>query len=145
LNDPYHLQRFVDAQRAVFERVCAELSAGKKNGHWMWFIFPQLEGLGHSQTATRFAISSRQEAAAYLQHRVLGPRLRKCSRLVILLEGLSISEIFAHPDDKKFRSSMTLFANIASDNQVFTDALQKYFAGEPDRLTIERLKVFPTR
>jgi uncharacterized protein (DUF1810 family) len=139
MNDPYDLQRFIDAQNPVFEQVCAELGAGQKRGHWMWFIFPQLRGLGHSQMATRFAISSRDEAEAYLKHPVLGSRLRECTRLVMLVEGRSINQIFGYPDDLKFRSSMTLFASTASENQIFKDALQKGFAGELDRLTIERL------
>jgi uncharacterized protein (DUF1810 family) len=139
VNDPYHLQRFVDAQNPVFDEVCAELREGRKKGHWMWFIFPQLTGLGHSQMATTFAISSRQEAEAYLKHPILGPRIRECSRLVCQVEGRSINQIFGCPDDLKFRSSMTLFASITSENQVFKDALQKHFAGELDRLTIERL------
>ena len=139
MNDPYDLQRFVDAQNPVFEQVCAELRAGQKRGHWMWFIFPQLRGLGHSEMATRFAISSRDEAEAYLKHPVLGSRLRECTRLVLLVEGRSINQIFGYPDDLKFRSSMTLFASTTSENQIFKDALQKGFAGEPDRLTIDRL------
>jgi uncharacterized protein (DUF1810 family) len=139
MNDPYYLQRFVDAQDLVFEEVCAELRAGQKQGHWMWFIFPQLRGLGNSRTAIKFAVSSRDEAEAYLKHLVLGPRLRECTRLVILVEGRSINQIFGYPDDLKFRSSMTLFASAASENQIFKDALQKYFAGELDRLTLERL------
>jgi uncharacterized protein (DUF1810 family) len=105
----------------------------------MWFIFPQLRGLGHSEMATRFAISSRDEAEAYLNHPVLGPRLRECTRLVMLVQGRSINQIFGYPDDLKFRSSMTLFASTTSENQIFKDALQKGFAGELDRLTIERL------
>jgi uncharacterized protein (DUF1810 family) len=139
MNDPYDLQRFVDAQNPVFEQVCAELGAGQKKGHWMWFIFPQLRGLGHSRMATRFAISSRDEAEAYLKHPVLGSRLRECTRLVMLVEGHSISQIFGHPDDLKFRSSMTLFASTTCENQIFKDALQKGFGGELDRRTIARL------
>jgi uncharacterized protein (DUF1810 family) len=139
MNDPYDLQRFVDAQNPIFEQVCAELRAGEKQGHWMWFIFPQLRGLGHSQMANNFALSSRYEAEAYVKHPVLGPRLRECTRLVLLVEERSINQIFGYPDDLKFRSSMTLFASTASENQIFKDALQKYFSGEPDRLTIERL------
>jgi uncharacterized protein (DUF1810 family) len=137
--DPYDLERFVDAQNPVFEKVRAELRAGQKQGHWMWFIFPQLRGLGSSHMAARFGISSRQEAEAYLKHPILGPRLRKCTGLVNLLKGRSIKEIFGYPDDLKFRSSMTLFASVTSDNQVFKDALQKYYAGELDRLTVEKL------
>ncbi len=139
MDDPYNLQRFVNAQNPVFEQACSELREGRKKGHWMWFVFPQLEGLGHSWTARRFGISSRQEAEAYLQHSILGPRLRECTRLVNLVEGRSIEQIFGYPDNLKFRSSMTLFARVASDNEVFVNALQKYFCGQSDRLTLERL------
>jgi uncharacterized protein (DUF1810 family) len=139
MNDPYNLQRFVDAQNAVFEQVCSELREGCKEGHWMWFVFPQLKGLGHSWMASKFGISSRDEAEAYLQHPILGPRLRECTRLVNLIEGRSIERIFGYPDKLKFRSSMTLFARVAADNEIFVNALQKYFGGEPDRLTLERL------
>ncbi len=138
-NDHYNLQRFVDAQNPVFEEVCLELQEGRKKGHWMWFIFPQIEGLGSSPLARKFAISSREEAEAYLNHPILGPRLRHCTRLVTLVEEHSIDQIFGDPDDLKFHSSMTLFANVTSDNQVFRDALHKYFGGELDRLTVERL------
>lgn len=139
MNDPFDLERFVNAQNTVYEQVCAELRAGEKRSHWMWFIFPQLRGLGHSATATAFGIVSRQEAAAYLDHSVLGPRLRECTRLVNLVKGRSIGQILGYPDDLKFRSSMTLFAYVAADNQVFYEALRKYFGGEPDPLTLERL------
>lgn len=139
MNDPYDLQRFVDAQGPVFEQVRSELMEGRKRGHWMWFIFPQIKGLGHSLTTNKFAISSREEAEAYLRHPILGPRLRECTRLVILVEGRSINQIFGYPDDLKFRSSMTLFAHATSENQAFNDALQKYFGSEVDRLTLERL------
>ena len=139
VNVPFDLQRFVNAQNPVYEQVCAELRAGQKEGHWMWFIFPQLRGLGHSAMATAFGIVSRQEATAYLDHAVLGPRLRECTRLVNLVGGRSISQILGYPDDLKFRSSMTLFASVAADDQVFNDALFKYFGGEPDPLTLERL------
>lgn len=101
--------------------------------------FPQLRGLGHSEMAIKFAISSRDEAEAYLKHPVLGARLRECTRLVMLVQGRSINQIFGYPDDLKFRSSMTLFANVTSENQIFEDALQKGFGGQPDRQTIERL------
>ncbi len=138
-DDPYDLERFVNAQNPVYERVCAELRNGLKEGHWMWFIFPQLRGLRYSPTAIAFGISSRQEAEAYLEHTVLGGRLRECSRLVNLVEGRSVQQIFGYPDDLKFKSSMTLFASVTQDNQVFQDALQKYFGGEFDRLTLERL------
>jgi len=138
-NDPYDLQRFVDAQNHCFERVCRELSEGHKQSHWMWFIFPQLKGLGHSAMANRYAISSRQEAEAYLKHPILGSRLRHCTELVMQVDGRSIDQIFDPPDDLKFRSSMTLFASTATANKIFNGALQKYFAGKPDQFTIDRL------
>jgi uncharacterized protein (DUF1810 family) len=139
MNDPFDLQRFVNAQEPVYEQVCAELRAGNKESHWMWFIFPQLRGLGQSAMATTFGIVSRQEAQAYLDHAVLGQRLRKCARLVNLVKDRSIRQILGTPDDLKFRSSMTLFACVATENQVFKEALDKYFGGEPDPLTLERL------
>ena len=139
MDDPYRLQRFVDAQDPVYEQVCAELAHGRKATHWMWFVFPQLAGLGRSRLAVEFAISSRQEAEAYLSHPVLGPRLRECTRLVNRVEGRSIEEIFSYPDDLKFRSCMTLSAHATPDNQEFKAALTKYFAGEYDQATIERL------
>jgi len=139
MDDPYDLQRFVDAQNPVFEQVCSELRAGRKVGHWMWFIFPQLQGLGHSWLASKFGISSREEAEAYLRHSVLGCRLKECTRLVNLVEGRSIDQIFGYPDNLKFRSSMTLFAHVASDDEIYANALQKYFGGQPDRLTLDRL------
>jgi uncharacterized protein (DUF1810 family) len=139
MDDPYDLQRFVDAQAPIFAQVRSELRAGCKSGHWMWFIFPQIAGLGYSETARRFAISSRQEAEAYLRHPILGPRLRECTQLVTGVEGRSAHQIFGTPDDLKFRSSMTLFAGVTAENGVFRDALQKYFGGQPDRLTLEKL------
>lgn len=116
-----------------------ELRAGEKRGHWMWFVFPQVAGLGTSSMAQRYAISSLDEARAYLSHPVLGPRLRECARLVAGLEGRSIVEIFGHPDDLKFRSSMTLFARSAPDEPLFTECLRKYFGGAPDPKTLARL------
>ncbi|MEO8408514.1 MAG: DUF1810 domain-containing protein, partial [Oxalobacteraceae bacterium] len=110
MNDSYNLQRFVDAQTPVYDTVCAELRAGRKRSHWMWFIFPQIEGLGSSAMARKFAIASVEEAQAYLAHPVLGPRLRQCSRFVADLDGRAIDAIFGYPDDMKFQSSMTLFA-----------------------------------
>jgi len=139
MSDPYDLQRFVDAQNPVYGRVCAELREGKKKSHWMWFVFPQIEGLGSSQIARNFAISSLAEAAAYLAHPILGPRLAECTRLVNLVEERPIGQIFGYPDDLKFRSSMTLFARATAENQIFVDALEKYFKGEFDPATIGRL------
>jgi uncharacterized protein (DUF1810 family) len=133
------LERFVDAQRPVYESVLRELRAGRKRGHWMWFIFPQIEGLGHSAMSQRFAVSSLDEARAYLAHPVLGRRLRECVTLVAAVDGRSIDEIFGDPDDRKFRSSMTLFAKAAPEEPVFAECLRRYFAGEPDPETLSRL------
>ena len=130
--------RFLEAQEPVYAQVCAELRAGRKTSHWMWFIFPQIAGLGASAMARTFAIASLEEARAYLRHPVLGPRLEECCRLVNRIEGRTIGEIFGYPDDLKFRSSMTLFAHAADDNTVFQEALDKYFGGEFDPLTLER-------
>ena len=140
MRDRYKLERFVDAQRSVFGQVERELRAGRKVSHWMWFIFPQISGLGRSEMARQFAISSLEEARAYLAHPLLGPRLRECTRLVNALEGCSVEAIFGYPDDLKFRSSMTLFAEAAVENEVFAQALEKYFDGEPDPATLELLK-----
>ena len=131
MNDPFNLQRFVDAQSPIFDQVCSELRGGAKRSHWMWFIFPQIEGLGYSQLARKFAISSREEAVAYLEHPILGPRLIECTTLVNLIEDCAIEQIFSYPDDLKFRSCLTLFAD-TTGNQVFVDALSKYFKGKSD-------------
>jgi len=136
---PYNLQRFVDAQHSVFDQVITELKQGRKLGHWIWFIFPQLKGLGHSANSEFFGISCPQEAAAYLQHPVLGPRLIECTQLVNAVEGGSAEDIFGEIDAMKFRSSMTLFAISTPDNQSFIKAIDKYFAGQFDALTITRL------
>jgi uncharacterized protein (DUF1810 family) len=137
--DSYDLQRFITAQDRVYDDVCAELRGGRKRSHWMWFIFPQIAGLGHSAMAQRYAISSLQEAVAYLDHPTLGPRLRECTRLVTLVEGRSAHDILGSPDDIKFRSCLTLFAQAASDDRIFREALDKYFSGAFDRSTLERL------
>ena len=126
MQDPYGLERFVAAQDPVFEQVRAELRAGRKRTHWMWFVFPQMQGLGHSPMAQKYAIVSREEASAYLEHLVLGPRLRECTKLVNRVEGRTLNQIFGYPDDLKFRSSMSLFAGATADNQVFKNALEKY-------------------
>src|SRR5947208_2850806 len=139
MSDSFDLERFVDAQNPVFEEVLAELRGGYKKGHWMWFVFPQLKGLGQSWMAQKFGISSRAEAEAYLTHPILGSRLIECTQLVNLVEGRSIEEIFGSVDTLKFRSSMTLFAQVSGDDSVFADALRKYFAGRADRLTLDRL------
>src|SRR2546429_7544205 len=151
MDDRYDLTRFVEAQEPVFDRVLAELAAGRKQSHWMWFVFPQLRGLGSSPTARHYAITSLEEARAYLAHEVLGERLRECARLVNRIQGRTIEEIFGYPDHLKFRSCMTLFERAAVDPghgagtvsagdaggaQVFREALGKYFAGEEDPLTL---------
>jgi len=139
MRDRFQLQRFVDAQQPVYETVLGELRAGRKRTHWMWFIFPQIAGLGRSDMAQRFALASVEEAAAYLAHPVLGMRLRECCVLVMGIEGRSISEIFGHPDDLKFRSSMTLFARAAPDDPIFAACLRRFFGGEADAQTLALL------
>ena len=138
-NDPFDLQRFVDAQEPIYGTVIEELTAGRKRSHWMWFIFPQLRGLGSSPTAVRFAISSVDEARAYLDHELLGARLRECAGLVARIEGRSAEEIFGWPDDMKLRSSMTLFAHAADVNAEFVAVLEKFYGGEEDPATLARL------
>ncbi|MGA2101455.1 MAG: DUF1810 domain-containing protein [Candidatus Sulfotelmatobacter sp.] len=137
--DRYNLERFVAAQAPVFTKVLSELKAGVKTGHWMWFIFPQIMGLGRSSVSIEYAISGREEAQAYLEHTILGPRLKESTRLVLLVDGRSVEDIFGSPDDMKFRSSMTLFAQVSPRDDIFERALKKYFAGVPDRLTLDRL------
>jgi uncharacterized protein (DUF1810 family) len=139
MTDFFGLERFLDAQNAGFDDIQAELRRGDKEGHWMWFVFPQLRGLGYSWMAQKFGISSRAEAEAYLAHPILGPRLIECTQLVNLVEDRSIDEVFGDVDTLKFRSSMTLFAQVAGENSVFADALHKYFGGQPDLLTLDRL------
>jgi uncharacterized protein (DUF1810 family) len=138
--DPYQLDRFVKAQDPVYVQVCAELKRGYKSGHWMWFIFPQIAGLGTSETARRFAISSLGQAEAYIRHPVLGKRLEECAALVLKASGKTAHEIFSSPDDLKFRSCMTLFAKTEAKNPVFQDNLTKYFNGKPDPLTTKFLR-----
>jgi uncharacterized protein (DUF1810 family) len=140
MEDKYNLQRFVEAQRGEIEGVRAELTVGRKSGHWMWFIFPQLKGLGHSWMANHYGISCREEAVAYLGHPTLGPRLTECTQLVNRVEGHVIEQILGGVDSLKFRSSMTLFAAVDANTPVFAAALVKYFAGQPDPLTIALLK-----
>jgi uncharacterized protein (DUF1810 family) len=137
-----HLERYLEAQDPVFDRVLEELRAGRKSTHWMWFIFPQIKGLGRSATAEYFAIRSLDEARDYANHPVLGPRLRLATELVNAVEGRAIREILGPPDDLKFRSCMTLFARACrqgGNDGPFVRALDKYFAGEADPLTLERL------
>ena len=138
MTDPFNLQRFLDAQESVYARVLAELRGGQKQSHWMWFIFPQLSGLGHSAMAQRFALASADEAVAYLRHDVLGARLKHCAALVNAVEGRTIREILGSPDDLKFRSSMTLFGAVSPDPE-FSAAISKFFDGKPDPATLSLL------
>ena len=135
----FNLERFVQAQTPVYSTVIKELKAGHKVSHWMWFIFPQLAGLGRSATAREFAIASADEAAGYLAHPLLGARLRECSALVLAIDDRQADKVFAPPDDLKFHSSMTLFAEIAPDEAVFQDCINKFFDGELDEATVDRL------
>lgn len=139
MSDLHNLERFVIAQHTVYQTVVNELRAGRKQSHWMWFIFPQIKALGHSETARKFAISSIEEADAYLRHPILGARFRECTGLVANINGHTIEEIFGYPDHMKFHSSMTLFALVAQENEIFKECLRKYFAGELDTGTRKQL------
>jgi len=139
VDDPYDLERFVTAQEPVLDRVLAELRRGRKASHWMWFVFPQVAGLASSPTAQHYALSGLDEARAYLAHPVLGPRLVECAELAAAVEDGSAAEVFGYPDDLKLRSSMTLFARAAPDTPAFAAVLDRYFDGEPDQRTLDRL------
>jgi len=139
MNDPHHLQRFVDAQAPVYTQVKSELARGAKASHWMWFVFPQLKGLGRSSTALHYGIASIDEAQAYMRHPVLGPRLRECARSVAGIDGRSADDIFGWPDNLKVRSSMTLFARPTDENAEFRAVLDKFYDGEDDPATVELL------
>ena len=137
MNDPHDLTRYVAAQQPVFERVCAELAAGRKQTHWMWYVFPQLRGLGSSPTAERYGIGSLEEARAYLAHPLLGERLRRCTQLVNTVQGRSAEAIFGYPDHLKFRSCMTLFSRATDDpDNAFRQALDRWCDGRPDQQTV---------
>jgi uncharacterized protein (DUF1810 family) len=135
--DPFDLRRFVSAQDPVIEDVLDELRAGQKASHWMWFMFPQIRGLGASAMAQRYALASAQEARAYHEHAVLGARLKACTRLVVEIEGRAVEQIFGYPDDLKFHSCMTLFAQVAPEEPIYRTALEKYFGGKPDPRALE--------
>jgi uncharacterized protein (DUF1810 family) len=137
--DPFDLRRFVDAQERIYDTVLTELRSGRKRSHWIWFVFPQLQQLGHSPTAIRYGITSLVEARAYLDHEVLGPRLRECARVVAGIQGSSADEIFGWPDNLKVRSSMTLFARATQDNADFRAVLDRLYDGVEDALTVEQL------
>ena len=136
-DDPYDLQRFLRAQEPIYATALAELRGGQKRSHWMWFIFPQIEGLGQSPTSKYYAIKSLAEAQAYLQHPLLGPRLQECAEAVLAIEGRSAAEIFGFPDDLKLRSSMTLFAALAGPDSVFARVLERFYDGRPDEQTLQ--------
>ncbi len=139
-DDPYDLNRFLSAQEGVYGRALSELKDGQKRTHWMWFIFPQIEGLGYSPTARRYSIKSMEEARQYLNHPVLGKRLLECTEAVLALKGGSVSEIFGYPDDLKFKSSMTLFEKITGTGSVFSTALDRYCQGQRDEATLRLLE-----
>jgi uncharacterized protein (DUF1810 family) len=138
----FDLERFVSAQDGVYARALAEIRAGSKRSHWMWFVFPQLKGLGSSAAARRYGIAGADEGRAYLAHPVLGPRLRECAEAMLEHEGKGVTEILGYPDDLKLRSSMTLFAQVAEDPRVF-DAVLERFYGAPDPRTLELLAARP--
>lgn len=140
-NDPFDLRRFVQAQDADYERALSEIRSGRKRTHWMWYIFPQFDGLAFSSTSQYYAIKSLAEARAYLDHSILGPRLLACAEAVVGVEGRSAREIFGSPDDLKLRSCATLFARVLSPGSVFDRLLAKYYRGERDRKTLELLGV----
>ena len=139
MSDPFLLRRFVEAQDPVYFRVLTELRSGVKQSHWMWFVFPQVAGLGRSPTAEFYAIRSLDEAKAYLAHPLLCGRLKECTRALLDVSGKSARQILGTPDDLKFRSSMTLFAHAAPDEPIFREALAKYFDGKDDPTTLERI------
>jgi uncharacterized protein (DUF1810 family) len=139
MNDPYDLSRFVRAQQDDYERALSEITSGQKRTHWMWYIFPQLDGLAFSPTAKRYAIKSVEEARAYLEHPVIGPRLLKCAEAAVGVEGRSAAEIFGSPDDLKLKSCATLFSSVAPPGSVFDRLLEKYYRGQRDGKTLELL------
>jgi len=140
MSGAWNLERFVEAQAGVYAQACAELRNGRKQSHWMWFVFPQIHGLGSSPMAMKYAIASLDEARAYLAHPVLGPRLRECVGIVMAVQGRTVEQIFGYPDDLKFRSSMTLFAKASADaDGGFDEVLQRYFDGAMDQGTLDRI------
>lgn len=138
--DPFDLSRFLYAQEGIYPQVLHELGRGRKSGHWIWYIFPQIAGLGRSTTSRLYSIASIDEASAYVAHPVLGPRLVECTELVLNVEGMTAAQIFGSLDAMKFRSSMTLFAASNAEIDVFDRALEKYFSGSPDPLTEQAIR-----
>ena len=136
MTDPHHLQRFIDAQEMSYRSALGEITAGRKTSHWMWYVFPQYDGLGFSATSRHYAIKSLEESMAYMDHPVLGPRLRECVDALLAVTGRSAHEIFGSPDDMKLKSCMTLFAQISREECAFQNVLDKYFDGQPDQRTL---------
>ncbi len=137
--DPYNLQRFIDAQARDYRAALAEIRAGRKRSHWMWYVFPQFHGLGFSSTTVHFSIKSADEARAYLDHPLLGSRLRECVDALLALDGCSAHQVFGSPDDLKLKSSMTLFARVSPEGSVFERVIDRYYDGQQDQKTIELL------
>ncbi|AFZ35617.1 protein of unknown function DUF1810 [Stanieria cyanosphaera PCC 7437] len=137
--DPFDLNRFINTQNQVFDRVLAELKNGRKRSHWMWYTFPQLDGLAQSTTSKYYAIKSPEEAIAYLNHPVLGARILECANTIVAIEGKTVSEIFGYPDDLKLKSSMTLFSEVSAE-PIFIRVLDRYFHGDRDDRTLQLLK-----
>lgn len=142
-SDPHDLNRFVDAQKSQYELALSEIKNGDKRSHWMWYIFPQFHGLGHSETSRFYSIKSVAEAKAYLAHPLLGPRLRECAEAVLQVEGKTAREIFGSPDDVKLNSCATLFASVLPAGSVFEQVLDKYFAGKRDDRTLHLMRIGP--
>ena len=140
MSDPYNLYRFIDAQETSYQAALAEVKAGQKRSHWMWYVFPQYDGLGLSATSKHYAIKSPEEASAYLEHPILGPRLRECVDALLSIIGRSAHEIFGSPDDLKLKSCMTLFAHVSPEGSVFEEVLDKYFEGHRDVKTLELIR-----
>lgn len=135
-DDPFELSRFLSAQQGVYARALTEIKEGAKRSHWMWFVFPQIDGLGSSPTSKRYAIRGKTEARAYLSHPVLGKRLRECAAALLAVNGRTASQIFGYPDDLKLKSSMTLFATVSDDDPVFARVLERYYGGDRDAATL---------
>ena len=140
MTDPHHLNRFIDAQESNYRSAQAEITAGQKRSHWMWYVFPQYDGLGFSSTSRHYAIKSLKEAAAYLDHPILGPRLRECVDVLLSVTGRPAHEIFGSPDDMKLKSCMTLFAHVSSEGSTFEKVLDRYFGGQRDGKTLELIR-----
>ncbi|HVE14120.1 MAG TPA: DUF1810 domain-containing protein [Elusimicrobiota bacterium] len=140
MDDPFDLSRFVRAQEGVYAQALAEIVAGRKRTHWMWFVFPQIDGLAMSATSKRYSIKSLEEAAAYLKHPLLGPRLLECAEAALRVEGRTAAELFGYPDDLKLKSCATLFASVSAPGSVFERLLEKYYEGEPDAATLRLIK-----